>query len=408
MIFIAAFIMLGSSGMAQTVDWESLPDLVSKAPATVAAKLRTQAAEVRKGHLGRSFQPKANLGITGVEDAATAVGSFVPQSDSPSSWIETSGELSMNLWNGNRDRDKDASLEAEATMARQDASRDYAQRLSEARKAWLDAWLASRRLEIFSKTIEQGKENGRRAEKKADAGLSSQTDVMAFELRLQELDLEVVKTQEQKDEGLFELAAILALPGEGLELGMGISSWPEARTARETAGPDELALFAESEARSKEAASQGIWPFPSLDAELKGPLNGPATNLDGPSGYEARLGLALVLWDAGQASVERRYFEFQAQALKALAEGAKKDRFARQGFALRRLERWKGMAKALQERQSLAEKYREKVSEEYTRGVKEEWDLEAATQAVIEASSALLEAQADAWHAWLDLERLQP
>ncbi|MES2202264.1 MAG: TolC family protein [candidate division FCPU426 bacterium] len=394
--------------MAQTLDWESLPDLVSKAPATVAAKLRTQAAEVRKGHLGRSFQPKANLSVTGVEDAAVAVGGIGPREDVASTWMETSGELSMNLWNGDRDSHKDASFEAEATAARQDASRDYAQRLSEARKAWLDAWLASQRLEIFSKIIDQGKDSYQRAEIKANAGQASQTDLVEFELRLQELDLELVKTQEERDAGLFELASILALSGEGLELGAGISSWPEARSARETAGPEELALLAEAEARSKEAASQGIWPFPSLDAELKGPLNGPATSLDGPSGYEARLGLALVLWDAGQASVEGRYFEFQAKALTALAEGAKKERIARREFSARRLARWNGMAKPLKERQSLAEKFRDKVSEEYARGIKDERDLGVATQAVFDASSALLEAQAEAWHAWLDFERLQP
>ena len=405
---MAALLGIASLARAQSVDWNALPEMVSKTPATAAALWKTQAVEARKGHLSRSLQPKIDLGIAGVAGAASSDGSYAPQPGSTSAWVETSAELGMNLWKGGQDRHKDDAFEAEAKAAAYDGAMGYAQRLSDARRAWIEAWSESRRLEILSQVVEKSKENRQRAEKKANAGLTSQTDVMEFELRLQELDLEIARSQERKDAALSQLAALLALNSSDMDLGAGLNSWPEAQIAREGAGLEELALSSESQARLSDAGAQGSWPFPSLDAGLRGLIGGPDTSLAGAQGYEGRLGLSLSLWESGQASAERNSFNLQSKALDALARGAKREREVRVGFLLRRMDRWNGISKGLGERLNLAEKFRDKVSQEYARGVKDGRDLEGATQAVLEASSALVEAQSAAWEAWSDLEKFKP
>ena len=406
---LAALLSLGASAQATDVAWEALPSLVAKAPATLADQLNARAAMVHQGYLARAWAPKIGVGAAGVAGSATVDGSPTLLAAPPGPWAELSAEAALNLWRGGQDRHRNEAVDAEADLGAQEASRDQLQRLTEARKAWLDAWVEGQRLSILDKVGEQVKEDRLRAQKKADAGLTVQSDVTEFELRLQALGLEIAQAQDRKDIALSRLAALLGLADGEVGLGGELTGSPAMpQGIDEGHGADELILLLQSKARVADAGGQGTWPYPSLDAGFKGLLGGPSADLNGPADFQARLGLTVALSGASELGVEKEHLIYQSKALLALGEREDQARRINSKLLTKRIARWNAILNPLEDRLKMASDFRERVSKEYARGVKDARDLESATGTVAEAATALVEARSSAWDAWSELERLKP
>ncbi len=396
----------GGRALATPVSWDQLPGLVEVAPATKAEAAEVRAAEARTGYFGRSLQPRIEAGAFGVVRSFADPEGVLEPIDRRTTGAETEGSVSLNLWRAGRDRARNSSLNELASSQRAQAAQARADRLLAARRAWLEGWLQQGATELLTATIALTRADRERANRKAERGLTTTTDVTEFDLRVLALEHQAAETGERLRSATAELAALLGLSGDNVTLGQPPVDHPPVPEAPASVGLTELSLSGTGRSLASESRSVGAWPYPEIGVSGTAGQGGDWRGFPAEQVVSGRLGLTLSLWDGGSARVERRALAEQAEALNHSAAGAAAGRQAHLGLIAYQLQLWQERLPKLDERVNLAETFRKNVSEEYLRGVKDSRDLEDATGQVFEAGRTRLEVRIRSWNAWATWQAL--
>lgn len=392
----------GPRALAAAVTWDQLPDLVEAAPATKAEDAEAQAAEARTGYLARSWQPRIDAAASGTRRSVTDPEGVLEPAAKRTMAAGTGVAANLNLWRAGRDMAKDAALNELASARQHAATQQKANRLLAARRAWLEAWQQKGLADLLAASTELTRANRERAARKARSGLTTQSDVMEFDLRLLALEQQTAETGEAERQAEADMAALLGVPGATVISATSLPDWPPAQEAPVAVGLLELSLSGEGRSVGLERRSLGGWPYPEVGLGLIAGQGGRWQAFPAEQQAEAGVGLTLSLWDGGAASAEGRALDRQAESFRQAAEAARASRAAELDLTAYRLRLWQERSVRLGERVRLATEFRTSVSEEYLRGVKDSRDLEDATREVFEAGAAQQDVRVRAWAAWAD------
>lgn len=380
----------------RVVSWETLPALVKAAPKAISGWKEFEASKARTGYLWRSFQPT-------IEGGAFGDGQNVLDQREP--YYELVATAKLNLFRFGRDEGKSRAFDLEAESKKLEASQNEADLLLLARSSWLEAWASMEKIKFLKQALEQARNDMERARKKANAGLTTQTDVQEFKLFIASLSLELVKEQNGQDEAMAGLAGLLSIPASQIKLGDGPKGKPEAPVTDLPEGLVSQSTHLRALENLSERDGIGVWPWPSLDIVAQGIRGGPVPAVPDLQGYFGAQ-LSFSIWDQGQAYAERRALKSQSESLFKLSEGLKSEWSAEVESVKSQLARWVEKLPELDSRVTLADDFLRLVSQEYSRGVKDGRDLEGATREQLEAGSVRVETLAKVWETQARLEAL--
>lgn len=167
-------------------------------------KKEQEAADIKKGHLGRSFFPDLSLTVgeeyLNVED--------VPSKTQPFGYLE--GRL--NLYNGGKDQLKSEIIEIESELGKVKLSLFQRDLLKQIRELQVEIDYSKKLLEILSKEKEKNRSIMAQADKKANSGLTTKTDILEFSIYDSEIDEEMKALEHELEKDFSKLAF---LTGEG-------------------------------------------------------------------------------------------------------------------------------------------------------------------------------------------------
>lgn len=384
------------SSKEKVVSWEMLPALVKTAPKALSGWKEFEASKARTGYLWRSFQPT-------IEGGAFGDGQNVLDKREP--YYELVATAKLNLFRFGRDEGKSRAFDQEAQSKKLEAVQNESDLLLLVRSSWLEAWASGEKIKFLRQAIEQAQGGMERAKKKANAGLTTQTDVQEFKLFISSLSLELVKVQNEQEEAMAGLSGLLNIPGSQIKLGDGPKGKLEAPPLDLSEGLVSQLTHLRALQNLSERDGIGVWPWPSFDIVAQGIKGGPVPAIpDFQSYFGAQL--TFSIWDQGQAYAERKALENHSESLFKLSEGLKSEWAAEVQSVKSQLARWVEKLPELDNRAALAGEFLRSVSQEYSRGVKDGRDLEGATREQLEAGSAQVETFAKAWETQARLEAL--
>lgn len=382
----------------KVVSWETLPALVKASPKAISGWKEFEASKARTGYLWRSFQPT-------IEGGAFGDGQNVLDRQEP--YYELVATAKLNLFRFGRDEGKSRAFDLEAESKKLEASQNEADLILLARSSWLDAWASTEKIKFLEQALEGARNGLERAKKKANAGLTTQTDVQEFKLFIASLSLELVKEQNGQDEAMAGLAGLLNIPVSQITLGDGPKGKPEVQKLMAQEGLVSQLTYLKAKENLSERDGIGVWPWPSLDlaAQVAEAKNGTVHAIPDVHSYFGAQ-LSISIWDQGEAYAQRKVLEHQSESLFKLSEGLKSEWSAEVQSVQSQLARWVEKLPELDSRVTLADDFLRLVSQEYSRGVKDGRDLEGATREQLEAGSVRVETLAKAWETQARLEAL--
>lgn len=383
--------------IGKIVSWEALPAIVKEAPKALSGWKEYEASNARTGYLFRSFQPTIEGGLFG--DGQNALNQREP-------YYELVATAKLNLFRFGRDESKGHAFDLQAESKKLEATQNQADLLLEARTRWLEAWASTEKIKFLEQAIDQAQSGRERAKKKANAGLTTQTDVLEFKLFIESLALELAKEKNNLDEAMAGLAGLLNIPRNQIQLGEGPKGMPQVPESDATEGLVSQFTHLSAMENLAERDSFGVWPWPSLDLVAQGIRGGPVPAVPDLQSYFGAQ-LSFSVWDQGQAYSERKVLQNQSDSLAKLSEGLKSEWTAEVESVRSQLARWLEKLPELDNRAAMADDFLKLVSQEYSRGVKDGRDLEGATREQLEAESDRAEAFSKTWETRARLEALK-
>lgn len=201
--FVAAFVLFLSLSCAQAVvvSFDNLAELIEQNPQLQDLKAQTQQLRERPSRLGTSFIPKVELSA-GLESFDKP---DVIQDTQPRYSLETS----LNLYRGGSDQLQDQKQKLELKTYQAQTMALKKELTMAAYKALAHLLESKEGLAILngmkSRISEQVMRNKRNVERGQDTG----TDLLHFEIKLQEVDLEISELQLENQKYLEELKSYL-------------------------------------------------------------------------------------------------------------------------------------------------------------------------------------------------------
>lgn len=392
MAFLLALFFVPLSFAAITIDEKVVNQLIGENPDVQVLRDRLSAAEHLKGSLGRSFLPKVGLAY-GREVYTTGPYRQVNQ---PFGGIEAK----INVYNSGRDQVENEKREKQAAIARIDAAMARSLTASELMKAMSHYAYLKEVHVIINDALSLNEQNLKNAQKRINAGISTQTDLLDFKQQVVSLNQEI-KTLD------YELAVsqrlILTLVGhpseEAVEV-VFVNSHPE-HDQKETSLPQasnsyilkkanlekDIALLEKSHARKWWTPSVDIYSYALRFTQKEREY----ADKDDRNDYAIGFKITVPIFDGGEG------IKF-AQAKDSIAHSAEAQAHSRQleinrqsQDATHKLQLAHTLIHGAEESVALMSDYRKGVLSEYTRGIKNSPDVLQASLRWIEAKTKFAE-----------------
>lgn len=372
--------------IAESIKIEDIPQLVKEKNLHVAgANLLQKSADAGKNHLYRSYLPRVKA-FGGHETYKT--GSLETR-DEPIAGVE----VSVNVFHGGRDTLLDEIADTKAEISLFESSKTY---LEEVRKAETAFWNLVAQREIYSiikNAIQDNISDSRAAFSRVDAGLSTNTDKLEFEMYKVELEQELARADLGIKAYELELLNLLGLSeGTSIETQMVVTHDHNDQLVKASLNPDKNPSLRSIELRSKEAllhqAVSEKWWIPSVELFASHGLETfRERDFDAQSDrMESVVGLRVEadIFDGHQSETEaeQRAFEaegLQAQHLQSLMELKAEVENSKAQLALNH-----ELIHKSEESLKIAADYLRSTVDEYSRGVKNSLDMLSAREKVLE------------------------
>lgn len=192
---------------AVLVQYHELPKLIQKNSKEVkAADLMKEASAARQGYQARARYPRLDLesGFRGVREV-DGRGDSAP-------FFKVEG--SVNLYRGNRDALKDTLQEKETAIRSEEAQLVLKNQLSFARELYVKLAAVRELRKAWSEAIQVAADKKKSSRVKVNAGLTTNTDLLEFELHEATLKREKRNLDKDEHELSNKLRIVLGLPDE--------------------------------------------------------------------------------------------------------------------------------------------------------------------------------------------------
>jgi len=261
----ACLITLTGAAWAETFElrFEDLPRLVrERNPAFQASNLSVEASQARTGYLNRSLKPQVSAAV-GAERFQT--GRFSPETQPYGGT-----EATLNVFRGGRDRLEEAHRQGLVSLAETSREQIFRQELSKTRGLYWQLVTERERVTQAEALLTRAAEVRKSAQRRVARGLTTNTDVLAIDLYIQQL-------QEQRTSALHEMFLIqmalrppLQTPADAELTTPGVIPHdhveaPLGATALASQAPAVTALKTQAEMHKVQSEQSRRWWMPALD-----------------------------------------------------------------------------------------------------------------------------------------------
>ncbi len=346
-----------------------------------AAKLQTEAAEVRKGSLSRSFLP--HLELYGSQE------SFKSGDQAHKEQPHYGAELTVNLYNGGRDKLQSEIRTLQHNKKTFQHMRVESEELEKARTAYWQTLYNIEKISLLKSSITINDQNLKAADRRINSGVATATDRIEFEMKAEELKQEF----DEATLGLKVLVNTLAVfldidePGE-IVFSEKLNHEHDYESAIAHSPKDHAFLYKENEIQYHvsrlEAANLGRTWLPKLEAFASyNQYNERAKEFPNATDRkESAVGvrLTLNLTSGFESSNEAESLEKEALSSQKIALQQKSEIELHITNEMDELELLHGQVHAAEENILRAEKYYKMTQSEYVRGVKNSPDVLGASE----------------------------
>lgn len=391
MKFILLFFMTFQA-MATVVSERSLENVYSQNPDYKSVKERMLAAERLKGSLTRSFLPKVQLSY-GREKYTTGPYYWVNQ---PFGGIEAK----LNVYNSGKDKLENEARDKEAAIAQIDSSISRSLIISELRKAISHyAYLVEVRT-ILAEATDINDKNLKNAQKRINAGLATNTDLLDFKQQQIQLSQELENLTFEQGQVSRLIATLLGKdPSEMIQVDF-VNAHPEHHQGDNLPVNSKTSLFVKkanllSEVAKIDQEKAKRWWTPSFDlysyalrfTQKEREYPEPGQRNDVAVGFK----ISMPIFDGGEGIREAEASASLARAKESEARAKQLEIEREMQDAVKRLDLAHDLIHGAEENAKIMSDYRHGVLSEYSRGVKNSPDVFQASQRWIEAKTKFAE-----------------
>jgi outer membrane protein len=393
-------LMIQAAAPSQEVQLEAgdLPRLIQEKNQNVTgARLLSEAAQHRTGHLARSFLP--NLGLQGGAERF-----ITGTSERAETQPYALAEANLNIFRGGRDALEEEIRKAQVQMTSALERGTYAAELKDARDEY---WVLIHKKELreaLKESLELSQKNLSSANRRIERGLAPETDRLEFEIKLAQLNEAIDQTSH---EIILSEARLRALLGMAPEAKINTSDLIPVESKEElplrnydpNLHPDVVSLKTSQSMALNQHRRAERWWLPSVDLYSQYALyterEREFSSMRDRDDYAVGIRFTLNLFDGMQAKSEARAYAMETEAYQNQA--AQRARTVLTQFETTQRE-LKNIAKLIQQAEKriiVGRDFLNRSLEDYDRGVRNSLDILSAAELYFSLRQRAMELKRD-------------
>lgn len=385
--FLALVITLTSSqiSVGKTVEFDDLPQLIQNQNLGIQGNQKfTDAAKSKTNHLGRSFLPQIQ---------AYGGGEIFQTLNQPKKSQPTAGiEGKINLLEGGRDAIEESIRKNTAKLKNTETQQKYFTELYRARELFVEILFFKEIQSFHKEAFQRNQRNINLVKQRIDAGLTTQTDKIDFEIEQNNLQQELALIDEELEHSFEDLQTIL---GFSLDKNINIKGKldhqhhdPIFKAKFEPESHIEIALL---ENISKDLAlrkkKENLWWAPSLDIysgyHLYSFRKKEETSIAHRDEFVAGVKLKMNLFDGLKSQNQAKSLKLKQKGIDLLSQQKKKEVEVHFRELKHTLQVRHDLTHQADEAVVQTKTFLELTQEEYERGIKNSSDLLNASQRIL-------------------------